>query len=197
MRCTISMLVSEVDVYHWVCSTSHTNRSVPNNMVKWYADTVAKNKLGVYVVPQMIFTLAQVAQAFSHFSYLHSDHKRLVCDLQGVYDEKKNILPFSDPVIHYYNPLRTDRRGVHGRTDRGRDGIKDFFATHSCKEQGHLCQLVTCGFRSTRPNHRRPSIVLDTNIWHWVPKCDVDVHTSQCRTMETNNGQDSLVWRYR
>ena len=115
-------------------------------------------------VPPMIFTPAQVAQAFSHFSYLHSDRKRLVCDLQGVYDEKKNILLFSDPVIHYYNPLRTDRRGVHGRTDRGRDGIKDFFATHSCKEQGHLCQLVTCGFRSTRPNHRRPSIVLDTNI---------------------------------
>ncbi len=101
-------------------------------------------------VTKILFTPAQVAQAFSHFSYKQSDRKRLVCDLQGVYDEEKNILQFSDPVIHYYNPQRTDRRGVHGRTDRGRAGIKDFFATHSCKDQGHLCQRVTSGFCGTR-----------------------------------------------
>ena len=74
----------------------------------------------------------------------------MVCDLQGVYDEGKKLLQFSDPVIHYYNDQRADRRGVHGRTDRGRYGIKDFFSSHSCKEQGHLCQMMTRGFRSTR-----------------------------------------------
>jgi hypothetical protein len=103
---------------------------------------------------KILFTPTQVAQAFSHFSYLQSDHKRLVCDLQGVYDEGKNILQFSDPVIHYYNPQRTERRCVHGRTDRGRDGIKDFFNTHSCKEQGNLCQLVTRGFRKVHKDRR-------------------------------------------
>ena len=103
---------------------------------------------------KILFTPTQVAQAFSHFSYLHSNRSRLVCDLQGVFDEGKNVLQFSDPVIHYYNPQRKDRRCVHGRTDRGQDGIKDFFATHSCKEQGNLCQLVTRGFRANR-FHRR------------------------------------------
>jgi Alpha-kinase family len=31
----------------------------------------------------------------------------------------------------------------HGRTDRGQKGIDDFFQTHQCEEQDHLCQLVT------------------------------------------------------
>ena len=105
-------------------------------------------------VTKFAFSPAQVAQAFSHFSFLHSNRKRLVCDLQGVFDKDKNLLQFSDPVIHYYNPQHTDRRRVHGRTDRGRDGITDFLDTHSCEEQGNLCQLVTRGFRSTRCDHR-------------------------------------------
>ena len=104
---------------------------------------------------KVTFTPTQVAQAFSHFSYLHSDRKRLVCDLQGVYDAGTNRLQFSDPVIHYYNPQRTERRCVHGRTDRGREGIQDFLSTHSCQEQGNnLCQMVTRGFRTVRRDHR-------------------------------------------
>lgn len=109
---------------------------------------------------KILFTPTQVAQAFSHFTYLHSDRKRLVCDLQGVYDEEKKLLQFSDPVIHYYNPQRANRRCVHGRTDRGRDGIKDFLDSHSCAEQGHLCQMVTRGFRSTRRDHRQANFRL-------------------------------------
>jgi hypothetical protein len=97
----------------------------------------------------ILFTPSQVAQAFSHFSYLQSGRKRLVCDLQGVFDEGKNLLQFSDPVIHYYNPHNLDLRCVHGRTDRGQNGIQDFFATHICKEQGNLCQVVSRGFRAT------------------------------------------------
>ena len=104
---------------------------------------------------KILFSPSQVAQAFSHFSYEYSDRRRLVCDLQGVYDEEKNLLQFSDPVIHYFNPQLTDRRCVHGRTDRGRAGIDDFFATHSCVEQGNLCPLMTRGFRSVRRDHRR------------------------------------------
>lgn len=85
---------------------------------------------------RVVYTPSEVAQAFSHFSYLATRRKRLVCDLQGVYDEKANLLRFSDPVIHYYNHLREDRHGVHGRTDRGRKGIGMFFSTHVC---GLLC----------------------------------------------------------
>ena len=107
-------------------------------------------RYGGVTASKILFTPSQVAQAFSHFSYLQSDRKRLVCDLQGVYDEGKNLLQFSDPVIHYYNPQRENRRCVHGRTDRGWNGIRDFFTTHSCVEQDHLCQMLTRGFRSIR-----------------------------------------------
>lgn len=48
----------------------------------------------------IVFTPSEVAQAFSHFSYWSSGRKRLICDLQGVYDEDENVLKFSDPVIH-------------------------------------------------------------------------------------------------
>jgi hypothetical protein len=96
-----------------------------------------------HIVP-ILYTPSQVAQAFSHFSYCESRRRRLVCDLQGVYDEKDNVLRFSDPAIHYYNHLREDRRMVHGQTDRGRKGVGMFFDTHECS---HLCKLSTGGFR--------------------------------------------------
>ena len=98
--------------------------------------------------PTILFTASQVAQAFSHFSYHQSDCKRLVCDLQGVYDTTKHVLFLSDPVIHYHNKTRTDRKCIHGRTDRGWDGIQDFFQSHCCTDQGGLCQLITHGFKS-------------------------------------------------
>jgi hypothetical protein len=100
------------------------------------------------------FTPSEVAQAFSHYTYLASGRKRLVCDLQGVYDEKVRLLKFSDPVIHYHNSQRLDRQFVHGRTDRGKKGIAMFFATHH-EHCGHLCKLMHRGFRRRRrTNHQ-------------------------------------------
>jgi hypothetical protein len=95
------------------------------------------------------FTASEVAQAFSHFSYYATGKKRLICDLQGVFDEKESVLKFSDPVIHYHNPRKAHRRSVHGRTDLSRKGVAMFFETHndSC---GHLCRLVTGGFKRQR-----------------------------------------------
>jgi hypothetical protein len=96
------------------------------------------------------FTASEVAQAFSHFSYLATGKKRLICDLQGIFDEATNTLKFTDPVIHYFNFRKQERENVHGRTDRGRKGIAMFFETHkNCC--GHLCRLVTMGFRRGRP----------------------------------------------
>ena len=95
------------------------------------------------------FSAFDVAQAFSHFSYWATGRKRLICDLQGVFDEDKNILFLSDPVIHYYNRGQSDRYMVHGRTDKGRKGIALFFKTHKC-HCSELCRLVTNGFKRTQ-----------------------------------------------
>jgi hypothetical protein len=117
-------------------------------------NSIADDGLSSQAVPKKRFTPSEVAQAFSHFSYQATGRKRLVCDLQGVYDEKDNVLKFSDPVIHYYNARRLERRSVHGRTDLGRKGMAMFFETHKdcC---GHLCRLVTGGFK--RQRDRRPT----------------------------------------
>lgn len=95
------------------------------------------------------FSVSEVAQAFSHFSYLSTGRKRLICDLQGVFDKTSNTLKFTDPVVHYFNYRRQERENVHGRTDKGREGIAMFFATHKdcC---GDLCRLVTGGFKKSR-----------------------------------------------
>lgn len=99
----------------------------------------------------LLFTPGEVAQAFSHFSYMATGRKRLICDIQGVYDEAKKLLQISDPVIHYYHRRKEHRRNVHGRTDLGQKGMDLFFKTHECSE---LCRLVTRGFRKAkRPYH--------------------------------------------
>jgi len=93
------------------------------------------------------FSPFEVAQAFSHFSYVVSGKKRLVCDIQGVYDKRANLMRISDPVVHYYNRRKEHRRCVHGRTDLGWEGIDKFFSTHECSE---LCKLVVLGLRTPR-----------------------------------------------
>ncbi len=88
----------------------------------------------------------EVAQAFSHFSYVQSGKKMLICDLQGVFCRSSNTFNFTDPVIHYHDARREggqNSRRVYGRTDMGQRGIQDFFQTHKCN---NLCHLVTKGF---------------------------------------------------
>jgi len=54
-------------------------------------------------VQPILFSASEVAQCFSHFTYQATGRKRLVCDLQGIFDED---------AIHYHNPKRSDRRYV-------------------------------------------------------------------------------------
>ena len=80
------------------------------------------------------FEPGDIPQAFSHFSYLHSGRKQLVCDLQGVLSLGGHASPplfeLTDPVIHYTST--SGRKNVYGRTDRGGLGRQQFFATHKC-----------------------------------------------------------------
>ena len=104
------------------------------------------------VIQPVLFNASEVAQAYSHFTYQASGRKRLVCDLQGVFDDKANLLRFSDPVIHYHNLRRSDRKCVHGQTDRGEKGLRMFFETHH-EHHGHLCRLMLRGFRRPMTAH--------------------------------------------
>eukprot|EP00241_Pyramimonas_parkeae_P004104 CAMPEP_0114246224 /NCGR_PEP_ID=MMETSP0058-20121206/12339_1 /TAXON_ID=36894 /ORGANISM="Pyramimonas parkeae, CCMP726" /LENGTH=673 /DNA_ID=CAMNT_0001359377 /DNA_START=223 /DNA_END=2241 /DNA_ORIENTATION=- len=80
-----------------------------------------------------------IPQAFTHFTYRHSQRKMLVCDLQGVLDKNSTppLFELTDPVIHYRS--YHGRKHVYGRTDQGLKGMHSFFKTHKCSE---LCRAL-------------------------------------------------------
>lgn len=82
--------------------------------------------------------VADIPQAFSHFTFRSTNRRVLVCDLQGVLTSgESSMFEFTDPVIHYNS--HTGRSNVFGRTDQGKRGITAFFRTHQCNE---LCRML-------------------------------------------------------
>eukprot|EP00899_Mesostigma_viride_P010636 jgi/Mesvir1/19574/Mv09878-RA.1 len=74
--------------------------------------------------------LHEIPQCFSHFTYVVTGRKKLVCDLQGVWNATDGFM-LTDPAIHYIST--TGRRGINGITDKGQDGVDRFFKTHQCR----------------------------------------------------------------
>jgi len=67
----------------------------------------------------------RTVQAFSHFTYHRSGNRLMIVDLQGAKDSTHYLL--TDPAIHC-----VCRPDVFGITNRGQEGITDFFSTHQC-----------------------------------------------------------------
>ena len=83
------------------------------------------------------FSIEDIPQAFSHFTYLASNRRFLICDLQGVLnnDVQPPVFELTDPAAHYSE--MTNRKD-YGRTDRGEEGIQDFLKTHKCSNLCHM-----------------------------------------------------------
>ena len=79
-----------------------------------------------------------VPQAFSHWTNTITKRKKLVCDLQGELVATASGLVFecTDPCIH---KKEEHRRGKRDRTDKGAEGINQFFSTHHCNA---LCEIL-------------------------------------------------------
>ena len=88
--------------------------------------------------PDGMFAIEDIPQAYSHFTYLASRRRFLVCDLQGVLntDEKPPVFELTDPAIHY---TKMTSRKYFGWTDMGEHGIEDFLETHTCS---NLCRML-------------------------------------------------------
>ena len=89
-----------------------------------------------------VIVIDDVPQAFSHFTYEYSRGKKLVCDLQGVWNADDGFV-LTDPVVHYISS--SGRRHHNGATDKGVEGVKRFFRTHKC---GVLCKRMGLQERS-------------------------------------------------
>lgn len=74
------------------------------------------------------------AQAFSHFSWEHSQAQVLICDIQGVENR------FTDPQIHTMNG-----KGF-GLGNLGQTGIRAFLLRHACTD---ICRAV--GLQQIKP----------------------------------------------
>ena len=87
---------------------------------------------------------ADVPQAFTHFTFQDSGGQMLVCDLQGVFERKMTppVFLLTDPVIHFASRHHGGRTHKYGRTDRGMNGMRDFFRTHKCNALCHALGLT-------------------------------------------------------
>jgi Mg-chelatase subunit ChlD len=94
---------------------------------------------------EIVHEPADFLQAFSHFSYLSTNRKVLVCDLQGIFkhDATPPIFQLTDPAVHYSS--KNGRRNVFGRTDLGREGMDLFFCTHKCNQ---ICKMLELSRRN-------------------------------------------------
>ena len=72
-----------------------------------------------------------VCQAFSHYTWVKSEGRLLVCDMQGV--QQGSTLLLSDLAIHDKNVL------LYGATNLGVKGIRRFFEKHQCNK---ICQSL-------------------------------------------------------
>ena len=77
--------------------------------------------------------LTDFLQAFSHWTYVHTEHKLLLCDLQGVLDQEGRTPRFNltDPAVCSNKRVSKIRR-PYGRTDLGLKGIRSFTKHHKC-----------------------------------------------------------------
>jgi hypothetical protein len=83
-----------------------------------------------------------VPQAFSHFTWQHSKHRLVVCDLQGVYNAESSKFELTDPAIHYRSKHKRDGH-KYGATDKGETGMDKFFETHVCTDLCRALKLET------------------------------------------------------
>lgn len=70
-------------------------------------------------------------QALSHFSFIDSKKKLLLCDLQGFTDAKNGVTNYylTDPAFHSISIIPE-----FGATNISTEGIAHFFKTHICNE---------------------------------------------------------------
>ena len=66
-------------------------------------------------------------QAFTHYTWIKSRKRLIICNHQGFKERMKRRLTLIDPTIH-----TVESESKYGQQDVGKDGIKAFFDGHKC-----------------------------------------------------------------
>jgi len=93
--------------------------------------------------------MSDFLQAFSHWVYVHTDHRLLVCDLQGRLNEEARHPKFdlTDPCICSKGGGRHGRKD-YGATNLGARGFRAFIQSHCCNDVCKGLGLPPFGMRS-------------------------------------------------
>jgi len=75
---------------------------------------------------------ADLPQTFSHFTYIHSGRKLVICDIQGCYYPGKREFLMTDPACNKI-PVQGEAREF-GESNLGEKGLNEFFAHHRCNQ---------------------------------------------------------------
>ena len=78
--------------------------------------------------------LTDFIHAFSHWTYVNSHQRMLLCDLQGVLDQegRRPIFKLTDPAICTTKTKKGKPLRRYGRTDKHWQGVRLFFKSHRC-----------------------------------------------------------------
>ena len=81
---------------------------------------------------------SDIPQAFTHWTYVFTNRKSMVCDLQGELTivDHKPIFKFTDPCIHNMKHCGGKK---YGRTNMGHKGSQSFFKSHKCNA---MCEIL-------------------------------------------------------
>jgi hypothetical protein len=84
------------------------------------------------------------------------------CSLQGVWNSTDGFT-LTDPVVHHASKTNTARKHTNGATDKGQEGIENFFKTHKCNALCRMLGLDPYTF-ATGPPDRRPKFIRDDRM---------------------------------
>jgi len=75
---------------------------------------------------------AALPQTFSHFTYIHSGGRLVICDLQGSYSPARREFILTDPACHKLASRGEARE--FGDSNLGEKGLSQFFISHQCNQ---------------------------------------------------------------
>ena len=75
---------------------------------------------------------AALPQTFSHFTYIHSGGKLVICDIQGGYSPARREFNLTDPACHKL--ASGGEAHEFGDSNLGEKGFTQFFSCHQCNQ---------------------------------------------------------------